>query len=61
MRGSRQGSAPSCGAPDEEFSAYGLSEGEIADLRRWAQAWSDDINRRLYAESYADDGNDELA
>jgi len=46
---------------DEEFSAYGLSEGEIADLRRWAQAWSDDINRRLYAESYADDGNDELA
>ncbi|WP_222849864.1 hypothetical protein [Trebonia kvetii] len=46
---------------DEEFSAYGLSEGEIANLRRWAQAWSDDINRRLYAESYADDGDDELA
>ncbi len=46
---------------DQAFAEYGLSEGEIADLRRWAQAWSDDINRRLYAESYADDGDDELA
>jgi hypothetical protein len=44
---------------DQAFAEYGLSEGEIADLRRWAQAWSDDINRRLYAESYPDDGNDE--
>jgi hypothetical protein len=46
---------------DQAFVEYGLSESEIADLRRWAQAWSDDINRRLYAESYADDGNDEIA
>jgi hypothetical protein len=37
---------------DEEFSAYGLSGDEIAHLRRWAQAWSDDINRRLYAENF---------
>lgn len=33
---------------DDEFSAYGLSNDDIADLRRWAQAWSDDINRRTY-------------
>ncbi len=38
---------------DEEFSAYGLSAEEIADLRRWAQAWSDDLNRRIYAEHEA--------
>ena len=37
---------------DEEFSAYGLSDDEIAHLRRWALAWSDHINRRLYAENY---------
>jgi hypothetical protein len=37
---------------DDEFSAYGLSDDEIAHLRRWALAWSDDINRRLYAENY---------
>jgi hypothetical protein len=37
---------------DEEFSAYGLSGDEIADLRSWAQAWADDINRRLYTETY---------
>ena len=45
---------------DEEFSAYGLSDDEIADLRRWALAWSDDINRRLYAENYDfdDDADD---
>jgi hypothetical protein len=43
---------------DEEFSAYGLSGDEIADLRRWAQAWSDDINRRLFTETYTDDEDD---
>ncbi len=37
---------------DEEFSAYGLSDDEIAHLRRWALAWSDDINRRLYVENF---------
>ena len=33
---------------DEDFVAYGLTETDIAELRRWAQAWSDDINQRLY-------------
>jgi hypothetical protein len=36
-----------------------LSDDEIADLRRWAQAWSDDINRRLYAETYVDEDDEE--
>ena len=40
---------PSSG--DQAFTEYGLTDQEIADLRRWAQAWSDDINRRLYAEA----------
>ena len=44
---------------DEEFSAYGLSNDEIADLRNWAQTWADDINRRLYAETYVDDEDEE--
>jgi hypothetical protein len=35
-----------------------LSEDEIADLRRWAQSWSDDLNRRLYAERDAGDEED---
>jgi len=37
-----------------------LSGDEIAHLRRWALAWSDDINRRLYAENYDfdDDADD---
>jgi predicted nucleotidyltransferase component of viral defense system len=43
---------------DQAFAEYGLSEDDIADLRRWAQAWSDDINRRLYAETWQD-GEDE--
>jgi hypothetical protein len=45
---------------DEEFSAYGLSPDDIADLRRWAQAWSDDINRRLYADRNVDDEENDL-
>jgi len=36
---------------DEEFAAYGLSEAEILDLRRWAQAWADEINRRIYRDT----------
>jgi hypothetical protein len=43
---------------DQAFAEYGLSESEIADLRRWAQVWSDDLNRRLYTGSYADDEED---
>lgn len=41
------------------ISGNGLSEETIADLRRWAQAWADDINRRLYAETF-DEGEDDM-
>jgi hypothetical protein len=44
---------------DEEYLAYGLSSSEIADLRSWAQAWADDINRRLYAETYVEDEDED--
>jgi len=44
---------------DEEFSAYGLTGAEIAALRIWAQAWADDIDRRLYAENYDDNEEDD--
>ena len=44
---------------DEEFSAYGLTSDEITALRIWAQAWADDIDRRLYAESYDDNQEDD--
>lgn len=40
---------------DEEFAAYGLAEAEISDLRRWAQAWADDIDRRIYREAVDDE------
>jgi hypothetical protein len=33
---------------DQAFTEYGLSAGDITGLRRWAQAWSDDIGRRLF-------------
>jgi hypothetical protein len=39
---------------DEDFAAYGRTAAEIADLRRWAQAWSDDIRRRIY-QSFVDE------
>jgi hypothetical protein len=32
---------------DEEFAAYGLSPGEVTDLRQWAQHWINDLDRRL--------------
>lgn len=34
---------------DRGFASYGLDETDIAELRRWAAAWADDINRRLLA------------
>jgi predicted nucleotidyltransferase component of viral defense system len=40
---------------DEEFAAYGLIEAEITDLKRWAQAWADDINQRIYRDTIEDD------
>ena len=40
---------------DEEFAAYGIPEAEIMDLRRWAQAWADDINQRIYRDALDED------
>ncbi|MEU3348939.1 hypothetical protein ABZ723_28910 [Streptomyces sp. NPDC006700] len=37
---------------DREFAACGLGDRAIAELRRWAQEWADDIGERL-AESAA--------
>jgi hypothetical protein len=45
---------------DEEFVAYGLGEADIGDLREWAQAWCDEIRRRLYAENFDFDGDDDV-
>jgi predicted nucleotidyltransferase component of viral defense system len=45
---------------DQAFAEYGLTAQEINSLRCWAQAWSDDINRRLYAETYVDDEDEEI-
>lgn len=46
---------------DQAFAEYGRTPEQIRDLRRWAQSWSDDINRRLhsrYAEPGADDDDE---
>lgn len=40
---------------DEDFAGYGLTQEEIADLRRWAQTWADDIRRRLSVENFGED------
>jgi predicted nucleotidyltransferase component of viral defense system len=40
---------------DEEFTAYGLTEAEIMDLRKWAQAWADGINQRIYQDTIDED------
>jgi hypothetical protein len=45
---------------DQAFAEYGHTDQEISSLRRWAQSWSDDINRRLYAETYVDDEDEEI-
>jgi hypothetical protein len=42
---------------DEAFAEYGLDPRQIADLRRWAQGWSDDIGRRLHLETYLDNND----
>ena len=36
---------------DQAFAEYGLSAEQITDLRMWAQAWADDINRRIYRDT----------
>ena len=46
---------------DQAFADYGLTDHEISELRRWAQSWSDDINRRLYAELGVGDEGEEIS
>jgi hypothetical protein len=36
---------------DREFAAYGLDARAVAELRRWAQEWADDIAERLLESS----------
>ncbi|WP_432019279.1 nucleotidyl transferase AbiEii/AbiGii toxin family protein [Streptomyces sp. 1222.5] len=40
---------------DREFVRYGLAEPDIADLRAWAQHWSDDIAERLLEDGASPD------
>jgi hypothetical protein len=40
---------------DQAFAEYGLSADEIADLRRWALSWADDIRSRISAETFEGD------
>ncbi|WP_392957626.1 hypothetical protein [Streptomyces sp. LN245] len=34
---------------DHEYTAYGLADDQVADLRAWAQQWQDDLGVRLAA------------
>ncbi|MEU4209722.1 nucleotidyl transferase AbiEii/AbiGii toxin family protein [Streptomyces sp. NPDC026206] len=43
---------------DREFAAYGLDPERTGELRRWAQAWADDIGERLLEEAPYEDGAD---
>ncbi|MFI2434314.1 nucleotidyl transferase AbiEii/AbiGii toxin family protein [Streptomyces sp. NPDC018693] len=40
---------------DSEFAAYGLDDLAIAELRRWAQEWADDIAERLQEQAAPED------
>ena len=40
---------------DEAFTAYGLTEDEVSDLRTWARRWSDDIAGRISEQVIEDD------
>lgn len=44
---------------DQAFAEYGRSAEQIADLRAWAQAWADDIHRRIHVETYEEDDEGE--
>jgi len=39
---------------------YGISPADIASIRRWAQAWSDDIRSRMYQPVVDEDDEEEL-
>ncbi|MFI1925553.1 MULTISPECIES: hypothetical protein [unclassified Streptomyces] len=41
--------------PDTAFTAYGLTEDQLTDLRAWAQSWSTDIAERLLEEGASPD------
>ncbi|WP_328480847.1 hypothetical protein OHS71_20585 [Streptomyces sp. NBC_00377] len=41
--------------PDSAFTAYGLAEDQLTDLRAWAQSWSTDIAERLLEEGASPD------
>jgi hypothetical protein len=45
---------------DQAFAEYGISAEDIDSLRRWAQAWSDDIRRRTYQRVVSEDDEEEL-
>ncbi|CAM5490892.1 putative protein OS=Streptomyces aurantiogriseus OX=66870 GN=GCM10010251_03390 PE=4 SV=1 [Streptomyces aurantiogriseus] len=45
--------------PDTAFTAYGLAEDDISELRVWAQAWSTDIAERLLEEGASPDDQEE--
>ncbi|MFF1444616.1 hypothetical protein [Streptomyces sp. NPDC058295] len=36
---------------DEAFAAYGLDAATITALRRWADAWADDLAARILEEA----------
>lgn len=40
---------------DEAFTAYGLTEHDVSDLRAWARTWSDDIAERISEHVDEDD------
>ncbi|MEV6668694.1 hypothetical protein [Streptomyces sp. NPDC051162] len=40
---------------DGEFTAQGLDEAAVGELRHWAQAWADDIAERLMEEAAYED------
>jgi predicted nucleotidyltransferase component of viral defense system len=45
---------------DQAFAEYGISAEDIASIRRWAQAWSDDIRRRIYQPGVDEEDEEEL-
>jgi hypothetical protein len=36
---------------DEDYTAYGLTSGQIEELKRWAMEWAEDLEARLHAEN----------
>jgi hypothetical protein len=45
---------------DQAFAEYGLTTDQITALRAWAQAWSDNISRRLYRKTLDNGVDDHL-